>query len=165
KQDFSCFSKSNTQVFTNICDITRAEWQESDNGMFFHVTADRFLRNMVRAIVGTLMEIGTRGKPVSFIDEVLASGDRSRAGISVPAQGLYLSRIVYPYIVYFEPRETRQNNRKHIRQQVTPSVGTVYAPEYPRVLDFCISHDTLGSCSTCATYADRIYVGQIHTCR
>lgn len=99
KQDFSCFSKSNTQVFTNICDITRAEWQESDNGMVFHVTADRFLRNMVRAIVGTLMEIGTRGKPVSFIDEVLASGDRSRAGISVPAQGLYLSRIVYPYIV------------------------------------------------------------------
>lgn len=98
KQDFSCFSKSNTQVFTNICTITRAEWQETENGMVFHISADRFLRNMVRAIVGTLLEIGVNNKPISFMGEVLASGDRSRAGVSVPAQGLYLTRIIYPYI-------------------------------------------------------------------
>lgn len=99
KQDFGCFSKSNTQVFTNICHITQAEWRDTASGMVFHVTADRFLRNMVRAIVGTLLEIGTKGKPVSFLREVIASGDRSRAGVSVPAQGLYLTRVIYPYIV------------------------------------------------------------------
>ncbi len=98
KQDFSCFSKSNTQVFTNNCDIKEAVWVWEGDHLVFHITADRFLRNMVRAIVGTLMEIGLGKKPVSYVKEVIASKDRSKAGTSVPACGLYLTKVLYPYI-------------------------------------------------------------------
>lgn len=98
RQDFSCFSKSNTQVFTNICHITHAEWQATNNHLVFHITADRFLRNMVRAIVGTLMEVGMGKKPVDHIKSVIASRSRSMAGSSVPACGLYLTKVLYPYI-------------------------------------------------------------------
>lgn len=98
KQDFSCFSKSNTQVFTNICDLQRAEWREVDGRLVFYITADRFLRNMVRAIVGTLMEVGMGKQPVHHIKRVIDSKDRSQAGTSVPACGLYLTQVVYPYI-------------------------------------------------------------------
>ena len=98
KKDFSCFSKSNTQVFTNICDIHRAEWEPRGEQLVFHISADRFLRNMVRAIVGTLMEIGLGKQPVEHIKEVIKSKNRSQAGTSVPACGLYLTEVVYPYI-------------------------------------------------------------------
>ncbi len=98
KQDFSCFSKSNTQVFTNICDIQRAEWKWEGEKLVFHITADRFLRNMVRAIVGTLIEIGLGKKNIEHIKEVIKSMDRSKAGTSVPACGLYLTEVIYPYI-------------------------------------------------------------------
>lgn len=98
RQDFSCFSKSNTQVFTNYCDIKRAEWLWEGERLVFHISADRFLRNMVRAIVGTLMEIGLGKKPIEHIKEVIQSMDRSKAGTSVPACGLYLTEVHYPYI-------------------------------------------------------------------
>jgi len=99
KQDFSCFSKAHTQVFTNICHIKRAEWVWKDaQHLVFHITADRFLRNMVRAIVGTLLEIGIKGKDADYILEVIASQNRSKAGTSVPAHGLYLTAVAYPYI-------------------------------------------------------------------
>lgn len=98
RQDFSCFSKSNTQVFTNYCDIKRAEWLWDGDRLVFHIAADRFLRNMVRAIVGTLMEIGLGKKPIEHIKEVIQSMDRSKAGTSVPACGLYLTEVNYPYI-------------------------------------------------------------------
>ncbi|WP_433895983.1 tRNA pseudouridine(38-40) synthase TruA [Sphingobacterium mizutaii] len=98
RQDFSCFSKSNTQVFTNYCDIKRAEWLWEGDRLVFHIAADRFLRNMVRAIVGTLMEIGLGKKPIEHIKEVIQSMDRSKAGTSVPACGLYLTEVNYPYI-------------------------------------------------------------------
>lgn len=97
-QDFSCFSKSNTQVFTNICTVTQALWEKTDVGYIFHITADRFLRNMVRATVGTLLEIGIKNKPPEFINEVIISKNRANAGTSVPAHALYLTRVVYPYI-------------------------------------------------------------------
>ena len=97
-KDFECFSKSNTQVFTNICTITEAKWVKNDRGIVFHITANRFLRNMVRAIVGTLLEVGIKGKPISYIDDVLASKSRSQAGTSVPAHGLYLTKVAYTYI-------------------------------------------------------------------
>jgi len=97
-QDFECFSKSNTQVFTNICTITEARWVQDGDQLIFHIRANRFLRNMVRAIVGTLLEIGIKGAPITFIDEVLASKSRSQAGTSVPAHGLYLTEVAYPYI-------------------------------------------------------------------
>ena len=97
-QDFACFSKSNTQVFTTICTIKQARWEQSGEEFVFYITADRFLRNMVRAIVGTLLEIGVKGKPITYIQDVLASKNRSKAGVSVPAHGLYLTRVIYPYI-------------------------------------------------------------------
>ncbi len=96
--DFSSFSKSHTQVFTNNCRLTRAEWlSNGPDRLIFHISADRFLRNMVRAIVGTLMEIGTGRQPVEYIQAVLESKDRSAAGASVPAEGLYLTQVNYPY--------------------------------------------------------------------
>jgi len=96
--DFSCFSKSNTQVKTNNCKITRAEWLEQDGKMVFHITADRFLRNMVRAIVGTLMMVGKKEIAPEGVREIIESKNRSNAGTSVPACGLYLTAIKYPYI-------------------------------------------------------------------
>lgn len=96
--DFSCFSKSNTQVFTNNCKISRAEWLENEDGLVFHISADRFLRNMVRAIVGTLIMIGKGTIPPEAIHDIIASKNRSNAGTSVPACGLYLTEVRYPYI-------------------------------------------------------------------
>lgn len=98
KQDFSCFSKSNTQVFTNICTIKRATWLVEGDRLIFHITADRFLRNMVRAIVGTLLDIGLSSKPIETILGVIESQNRGKAGMSVPAHGLYLTQVIYPYI-------------------------------------------------------------------
>ncbi len=96
--NFKCFSKSKTDVRTYNCDVMNAKWIEIDHLLVFHVKADRFLRNMVRAIVGTLLEVGEGKKTVDDFKEVLESRDRSKAGTSVPAQGLYLTEIVYPYI-------------------------------------------------------------------
>ncbi|MEB0248737.1 MULTISPECIES: tRNA pseudouridine(38-40) synthase TruA [unclassified Mucilaginibacter] len=96
--DFSCFSKSNTQVKTNNCKIAKAEWVETENGIVFHVSADRFLRNMVRAIVGTLLQVGKSEMQPEDIRKVIESKNRSKAGTSVPACGLYLTEIKYPYL-------------------------------------------------------------------
>ncbi|GAB2705754.1 tRNA pseudouridine(38-40) synthase TruA [Mucilaginibacter koreensis] len=97
--DFSCFSKSNTQVMTNNCKITRAEWvTQPDGSLVFHITADRFLRNMVRAIVGTLMMAGRREIKPEGVRAIIESKNRSNAGTSVPACGLYLTEVKYPYI-------------------------------------------------------------------
>jgi len=97
-KDFSCFSKSHTQVFTNNCQLTKAEWQWLDGGrLVFYISADRFLRNMVRAIVGTLMEIGNGKRDLNYIHEVINSKNRSMAGVSVPACGLYLTEVLYPW--------------------------------------------------------------------
>lgn len=96
-RDFSCFSKSNTQVFTNNCEITFAEWRRTVEGrIVFEIRANRFLRNMVRAIVGTLVEIGKGNEEIGFMKKVLDSKNRSLAGISVPACGLYLAKVTYP---------------------------------------------------------------------
>lgn len=94
--DFSCFSKSNTQTHTNNCKIMQAEWKEENNLLIFTITADRFLRNMVRAIVGTLLEIGVGKITNGDLIKIIESKDRSNAGVSVPASGLYLKKIVYP---------------------------------------------------------------------
>lgn len=94
--NFKCFSRSRTDVKTYNCRIDRAEWKKEEKTLVFHIKADRFLRNMVRAIVGTLIEIGQNKYPVSHIHEVIRSEDRGEAGASVPAHGLYLTRIEYP---------------------------------------------------------------------
>lgn len=97
-KDFSCFSKSNTQVHTNICTVSEAKWSQHGDAVVFKISADRFLRNMVRAIVGTLLKIGQHDVPLSYLTQVLSSKNRSMAGVSVPAHGLYLTRVIYPYI-------------------------------------------------------------------
>jgi tRNA pseudouridine38-40 synthase len=96
-KDFSCFSKSNTQVFTNNCVVSKAEWFEDNSALIFRISADRFLRNMVRAIVGTLIQIGSGELEPEGIRDIIESKDRSNAGASVPACGLYLTEVIYPY--------------------------------------------------------------------
>ncbi|MFM6976280.1 MAG: tRNA pseudouridine(38-40) synthase TruA [Sphingobacteriaceae bacterium] len=96
--DFSCFSKSNTQTFTNNCKISRAVWEPTAYGYVFHISADRFLRNMVRATVGTLVEIAYGNMQPEDIRSIIESKDRANAGVSVPACGLYLTEVKYPYI-------------------------------------------------------------------
>lgn len=94
--DFKCFSKSKTDVRTYNCDITRAEWKQTGDQLVFYISADRFLRNMVRAVVGTLVEVG-KGKitPEKMI-AIIESQNRSNAGASVPAHGLFLTEVIYP---------------------------------------------------------------------
>ncbi|MEO3405251.1 tRNA pseudouridine(38-40) synthase TruA [Mucilaginibacter sp. CAU 1740] len=106
--DFSCFSKSSTQVKTNNCKITRAEWVKTEQGIVFHITADRFLRNMVRAIVGTLMMVGKGEMKPEGIRDVIESKNRSNAGTSVPACGLYLTEVKYPYPLAPNPLKGEQ---------------------------------------------------------
>jgi tRNA pseudouridine38-40 synthase len=96
--DFSCFSKSNTQTFTNNCTITKALFEQTGDGLVFTIQADRFLRNMVRAIVGTLVRVGAGEIPESEIRNIIESKNRSNAGQSVPACGLYLVHITYPFV-------------------------------------------------------------------
>lgn len=96
--DFSCFSKSNTQVFTNNCVVSNAVWVDNGNSMVFQISADRFLRNMVRAIVGTLLSVGRHEIQPEAIREIIESKDRSNAGVSVPACGLFLTEVIYSYI-------------------------------------------------------------------
>jgi tRNA pseudouridine38-40 synthase len=96
--DFSCFSKSNTQTFTNNCKVTKARFEKMEDGVVFSIEADRFLRNMVRAIVGTLIRIGKNEIAVGAIEEIINSKSRSNAGQSVPACGLYLVRVTYPFV-------------------------------------------------------------------
>jgi tRNA pseudouridine38-40 synthase len=96
--DFSCFSKSKTQTFTNNCKITAAGFVESKEGLVFKIEADRFLRNMVRAIVGTLVLVGKGDIEPNAMTEIINSKNRSNAGQSVPACGLYLTQVKYPYV-------------------------------------------------------------------
>lgn len=101
KQDFASFCRTHTDVRTTICDVREAKWvQESETEAYFFITADRFLRNMVRAVVGTLFEVG-RGKMTEeqFAD-IIASHDRCKAGHSAPAEGLSLVEIIYPKNLY-----------------------------------------------------------------
>ncbi len=93
--DFKCFSKSNTDVKTYICDITDAQWKEINNEYRFNITADRFLRNMVRSIVGTMIDIGRSKISNEDFKKILKSRSRSEAGFSVPPSGLSLLSVKY----------------------------------------------------------------------
>jgi tRNA pseudouridine38-40 synthase len=95
-KDFQCFSKSNTDVKTYHCNIMKAEWSLVENELHFIIKADRFLRNMVRAIVGTLINIGIDKIEVETLHDIIKSKNRSEAGFSVPAHALYLTKIEYP---------------------------------------------------------------------
>ena len=104
--DFECFSKVNTDVNTFNCVIFEANWTRGNpeasgkqygNKLIFTIAADRFLRNMVRAIVGTMINIGTGKISLADFEKIIDSKDRSQAGFSVPAHGLYLTKIEYEY--------------------------------------------------------------------
>lgn len=94
-KDFSAFSKLHTQVKTNICKISQAEWKIVDNGFVFTIRADRFLRGMVRMIVGTMMLIGKHKLTLNDFKKIIASKDCRNAGALVPACGLYLTKVEY----------------------------------------------------------------------
>ena len=95
-EDFECFSKSNTDVKTYRCAIKNAVWETKEDKLVFTITANRFLRNMVRAVVGTLLEVGIGKTKPDDVKTIINSKDRSNAGPSVPAKGLYLTSVLYP---------------------------------------------------------------------
>ena len=94
--DFQCFSKSNTDVKTYHCKMMEAFWELDNDELVFTIKADRFLRNMVRAIVGTMINIGLGKIEVNELHNIIKSKNRSEAGYSVPANGLFLTKITYP---------------------------------------------------------------------
>ncbi len=94
--DFTSFSRLHSPTKTNICKIMEADWKEENNKLVFTIKADRFLRNMVRAIVGTLLQVGTEKIRPEEIENIISRKDRSAAGPSAPAQGLFLTDISYP---------------------------------------------------------------------
>lgn len=96
--DFKCFSKTHTDVRTFDCKITHAKWEQHGTRMVFTITADRFLRNMVRAIVGTLVNVGLGKITTAHVRSIIESRDRGHAGASAPAHGLYLTKVIYPYL-------------------------------------------------------------------
>jgi tRNA pseudouridine38-40 synthase len=94
-QDFTSLSKLHTDVKTNICTIYKAHWFKENGQLVFEIEADRFLRNMVRATVGTLIEVGIGKLNPTAISSILAAKDRQAAKTSVPAHGLFLWDVVY----------------------------------------------------------------------
>ena len=94
-EDFESFSKVKTDVNTFNCSIMKAVWTLEDKHLIFHIKANRFLRNMVRAIVGTLIEVGLGKKTVEDFRKIIESKKRSEAGLSVPAKGLFLTEVCY----------------------------------------------------------------------
>ena len=96
QKDFECFSKVHTQVNNFMCDVHAAYWEHKDDKLIFTIRANRFLRNMVRAVVGTLVEVGKGRFTEQDVLAILASKNRSEAGQSVPAHGLFLTKIYYP---------------------------------------------------------------------
>lgn len=98
--DFKCFSRAHSDVKTHICAISEAFWIKNEHELIFQISADRFLRNMVRAIVGTLLDVGNHKTALEDFHNIIQSKDRSKAGASAPAKGLYLTKIVYPDSIY-----------------------------------------------------------------
>ena len=95
-KNFKSFSKVKTDVYTFDCDIKKATWHQNEHHFLFEISANRFLRNMVRAIVGTLVEVGLHKISVKDFNEIILAQDRSKAGKSVPAHALVLKQIEYP---------------------------------------------------------------------
>lgn len=102
KTDFECFSRVKTEVYTFNCDIFEAVWKPNNENFVFHVSANRFLRGMVRAIVGTLLQVGKDKMSLEEFEAVLDSKDRTKAGRAVPAEGLFLTQVEYPPEVYLD---------------------------------------------------------------
>jgi tRNA pseudouridine38-40 synthase len=102
EHDFQCFSKVKTNVNHFLCNITKAEWKQKDDTLEFTITANRFLRGMVRAVVGTLLDIGTGKMTIKDFQNIINSKDRRQAGQNVPPEGLYLTRVKYPSSIFLK---------------------------------------------------------------
>jgi len=94
--NFKSFSKVKTQVYTFNCNVKSAYWEQKGNSLIFNIKSDRFLRNMVRAIVGTLIEVGLRMISIEDFKQIVESQNRNNAGKSMPAHALFLTQIDYP---------------------------------------------------------------------
>ena len=95
-KNFKCFSRSNSDVKTYNCDVQLANWVKSNNKITFIIKANRFLRNMVRAIVGTMIQVGMKKINLNEFEKIITSQNRINAGPSAPAHGLFLAKIEYP---------------------------------------------------------------------
>lgn len=100
--DFTSFSKLHTDVKNNNCKVSSAGWTDEGERLVFSITADRFLRNMVRAVVGTLIDVGREKISVADFVSIMEKKDRCAAGTSAPAQGLFLTKIEYPETCMFQ---------------------------------------------------------------
>ena len=100
--DFQCFSKVKTDVNHFLCNILQAKWIEKKDEVWFLITADRFLRGMVRAIVGTLLDLGNEKINLDDFKGILQSKDRKKAGRAAPAYGLYLNEVKYPKKIFLK---------------------------------------------------------------
>lgn len=98
--DFESFSRVKTDVNTFNCDIKEAYWEQKESELIFNITANRFLRGMVRAIVGTLLDVGTGKISVADFKSIIESKDRKKAGAAAPAHGLYLTAVNYPQEIF-----------------------------------------------------------------
>jgi tRNA pseudouridine38-40 synthase len=94
--DFTSFSRLHSNNKTNICKIYGAHWEQDGDSLIFTITADRFLRNMVRAVVGTMTGLGIHKISLEDFERIIKAGNRSAAGTSAPARGLFLVAIEYP---------------------------------------------------------------------
>ncbi|MEP2934843.1 MAG: tRNA pseudouridine(38-40) synthase TruA [Gilvibacter sp.] len=95
KHDFECFARAHSDVKTFFCDVRKASWVQKEQMLIFTITADRFLRNMVRAVVGTLLNVGLGRTSLDQFKAIMASKDRSKAGASASAAGLFLTQVTY----------------------------------------------------------------------
>ena len=98
--NFKCFSRTKTNVKTYNCAVKEAVWKQEGKSLVFHITADRFLRNMVRAIVGTLLDVGTGKTSINDFKQIIESENRCNAGTSAPPQGLFLTQVTYPKTIF-----------------------------------------------------------------
>jgi tRNA pseudouridine38-40 synthase len=113
--DFECFSKVKTQVANFRCNLIFAEWNKQDHILKFTIRSDRFLRNMVRSIVGTLLDLGQNKISMDDLKLILLSHDRQKAGRSVPANGLFLTDIQYPANIFIlEPEWFSKDSLKEV---------------------------------------------------
>lgn len=100
KHDFESFSKVKTEVNNFVCEISEARWKEDNSELIFYISANRFLRGMVRAIVGTLLEVGKGKKSVDDFKAVIEAKDRKEAGSSAVPHGLFLTKVKYPDTIF-----------------------------------------------------------------
>lgn len=96
-EDFTSFAKLHTQVKTNICHLSLAQWEEHEDEWVFTIRSNRFLRNMVRSVTGTLLDVGRGKLSLDGLRQIIERKDRCAAGVSMPPQGLFLTRVDYPF--------------------------------------------------------------------